>query len=109
VFFDFDKSDLTGAARQIIQAAANTAKTGNFVHLVVTGHTDTVGSARYNQGLSERRALAVKQELVTDGLPDSEIATVGVGKTDLLVPTADGVREAQNRRATIELGPNAQS
>ncbi len=109
VFFDFDKSDLTGAARQVIQAAANSAKQGNFVHLVVTGHTDTVGSAKYNQGLSERRALSVKRELVSDGLPDGEIETKGVGKTDLLVPTADGVREPQNRRATIELGPNAQS
>jgi len=107
VFFDFNKSDLTGAARQVIKAAATTAQTGNFVHLVVTGHTDTVGSAPYNQALSERRAAAVKGELVADGLPGSEITTLGVGKTGLLVPTADGVREAQNRRATIELGSNA--
>jgi outer membrane protein OmpA-like peptidoglycan-associated protein len=107
VFFDFNKSDLTGAARQVIKAAAQTAQSGHFVHLVVTGHTDTVGSARYNQGLSERRAEAVKAELVADGLPDGEITTQGVGKTGLLVPTADGVREAQNRRATIELGSNA--
>jgi OmpA-OmpF porin, OOP family len=46
VFFDFDRSDLTSAARQVIQSAASTAKSGNFVHLVVTGHTDTVGSAK---------------------------------------------------------------
>jgi len=109
VFFDFNKSDLTGAARQVIKAAATTAQTGHFVHLVVTGHTDTVGSAQYNQGLSDRRAAAVKSELVADGLPDGEITTLGVGKTGLLVPTADGVREAQNRRATIELGSNAGS
>jgi|SRR5580658_130843 OOP family OmpA-OmpF porin len=109
VFFDFNKSDLTGAARGVIKAAAATAQSGNFVHLVVTGHTDTVGSARYNQGLSERRAAAVKNELVADGLPASEITTLGVGKTGLLVPTADGVREAQNRRATIELGSSAGS
>ena len=109
VFFDFNKSDITAAARRVIKAAADTARSGNFVHVVVTGHTDTVGSAQYNQGLSERRAASVKGELVADGLPDSEITTVGVGKTGLLVPTADGVREAQNRRATIELGPNAGS
>jgi OOP family OmpA-OmpF porin len=109
VFFDFNKSDLTGAARQVIKAAANTAQSGHFVHLVVTGHTDTVGSAQYNQGLSDRRAASVKGELVADGLPGSEITTLGVGKTGLLVPTADGVREAQNRRATIELGSNAGS
>ena len=109
VFFDFNKSDLTAAARQVIKAAADTAQSGHFVHVVVTGHTDTVGSARYNQRLSERRAEAVKGELVVDGLPDGEITTLGVGKTGLLVPTADGVREAQNRRATIELGDNAGS
>ena len=109
VFFDFNKSELTSAARNVIKAAANTAQSGHFVHIVVTGHTDTVGSARYNQGLSERRAASVKSELVADGLPDGEITTLGVGKTGLLVPTADGVREAQNRRATIELGDNAGS
>jgi outer membrane protein OmpA-like peptidoglycan-associated protein len=109
VFFDFNKSDITGAARQVIKAAATTAQSGHFVHLVVTGHTDTVGSAQYNQGLSERRAEAVKAELEADGLPGSEITTLGVGKTGLLVPTADGVREAQNRRATIELGAAAGS
>jgi OmpA-OmpF porin, OOP family len=109
VFFDFNKSDLTGAARKVIRAAADTAQSGHFVHVVVTGHTDTVGSAQYNQGLSERRAASVKAELVADGLSDGEISTLGVGKTGLLVPTADGVREAQNRRATIELGDNAGS
>lgn len=107
VFFDFNKSDLTGAARQVIRAAAQTAKSGDAVHLVVTGHTDTVGSAQYNQGLSERRATSVKTELVADGLPAGEIETIGVGKTGLLVPTADGVREAQNRRATIEFGASS--
>ena len=109
VFFDFNKSDITAAAARVIKSAADAAQAGHFVHVVVTGHTDTVGSAQYNQGLSERRAASVKRELVTDGLPDSEITTLGVGKTGLLVPTADGVREAQNRRATIELGPNAGS
>lgn len=109
VFFDFNKSDLTGAAQKVIKAAASTAQSGNFVHLVVTGHTDTVGSARYNQGLSERRAAAVKNELVADGLPSGSIETIGAGKTGLLVPTGDGVREAQNRRATIELGSSAGS
>ena len=105
VFFDFDKSDLTDAARQVIQQAATTIKSGAAVHIIVTGHTDTVGSAKYNQALSERRATSVKQELVANGVPDDQIATRGVGKTDLLVATGDGVREPQNRRATIDLQP----
>lgn len=103
VFFDFDKSDITDAAAQVIKAAADAIKAGNVVKITVTGHTDTVGSAKYNQALSERRAAAVKAGLVADGVGGGDIATVGVGKTGLLVPTADGVREPQNRRAVIEL------
>ncbi|MDB5359162.1 MAG: hypothetical protein JWO51_459, partial [Rhodospirillales bacterium] len=76
---------------------------GHMTQINVTGHTDTVGSAKYNQALSERRAAAVKQQLITDGVPSAEIATSGVGKSGLLVPTADGVREPQNRRAEIVL------
>jgi outer membrane receptor protein involved in Fe transport len=102
VFFDFDKSVITDAAARVIQAAADFIRRGNIVHLTVTGHTDTVGSASYNQGLSERRAEAVKAKLVADGVAADEIATIGVGKTGLLVPTGDGVREPQNRRATID-------
>jgi outer membrane protein OmpA-like peptidoglycan-associated protein len=101
VFFDFDKSNITDAAAKVIQSAADAVRQGHFVQITVTGHTDTVGTAAYNQGLSERRAAAVKQALVGDGVADGEITTVGVGKTGLLVPTADGVREPQNRRAEI--------
>jgi iron complex outermembrane receptor protein len=103
VFFDFDKSEITEAAARVIQAAAAAVKQGHIVHITVTGHTDTVGSAAYNEALSVRRAVAVKGQLVADGVTDGSIATVGVGKTGLLVPTKDGVREAQNRRAVIEL------
>jgi iron complex outermembrane receptor protein len=103
VFFDFDKSDITAAAAKVIQAAADAVKAGHVVQITVTGHTDTVGSAAYNQGLSERRAAAVKTGLVADGVAGGEITTIGVGKTGLLVATADGVREPQNRRAEIVL------
>jgi outer membrane receptor protein involved in Fe transport len=103
VFFDFDKSDISAAAAKVIQAAADVVKAGHVVQITVTGHTDTVGSASYNQGLSERRAMAVKAGLVADGVASGEISTAGVGKTGLLVPTADGVREPQNRRAEIML------
>jgi outer membrane protein OmpA-like peptidoglycan-associated protein len=103
VFFDFNKADITSAAAHVIQQASDSVKAGNLTRINVTGHTDTVGSAKYNQALSERRAAAVKQQLIADGVPDTEISTSGVGKTGLLVPTADGVREPQNRRAEIVL------
>jgi outer membrane protein OmpA-like peptidoglycan-associated protein len=103
VFFDFNKADITAAAAKVIQAAADNVRAGHVTQIVVTGHTDTVGSAQYNQGLSERRAAAVQHQLVADGVAANGITTRGVGKTGLLVPTADGVREAQNRRAEIVL------
>lgn len=104
VFFDFDKSAITPEAREIIAAAVDAAKKSGAVRITVTGHTDTVGSHRYNQALSERRATAVKNEMVRLGMNSSEISTIGKSFDDPLVPTGPGVREPQNRRAMIDLG-----
>lgn len=104
VFFDFNKTDLTPEAVQVIAQATQTAKADGAVRVVVTGHTDTVGSATYNQALSERRAGAVKAQMVADGLAESAISTVGKGFDDPLVQTGPNVREPQNRRAVIDLG-----
>jgi outer membrane protein OmpA-like peptidoglycan-associated protein len=103
VFFDFDRSDITSDAAKIIAQAAAYAKSNNAASITCIGHTDTVGSVMYNQALSLRRANAVKAALVKQGIPAGEISVVGKGKSDLLVPTADGVREPQNRRVQIIL------
>jgi outer membrane protein OmpA-like peptidoglycan-associated protein len=104
VFFDFDKSTLTPEARDVISEAVKTAKQLGPVHIMVTGHTDTVGSLRYNQGLSERRARSVKNEMIRLGMNGGDIETIGRSFKDPLVPTGPGVREPQNRRAVIDLG-----
>jgi len=101
VFFDFNKSDLTPQAVQIVDQAASNAGPAKVTRLTVTGHTDTVGSDAYNMRLSRRRAESVAARLEKDGIPSSEIEIVAKGKRDLLVPTADGVREPQNRRVQI--------
>ncbi len=101
VFFDFNKSDLTPQATAIVDQAARNASPAKATELVVTGHTDTVGSDAYNMRLSRRRAESVAAQLEKDGIPSSEIEIVAKGKHDLLVPTGDGVREPQNRRVTI--------
>ena len=72
-----------------------------MTQLTVIGHTDTVGSDAYNIRLSRRRAESVAARLERDGIPSSDIQIVAKGKRDLLVPTADGVREPQNRRVQI--------
>jgi iron complex outermembrane receptor protein len=101
VFFDFNKSDLTPQAVEIVDTAARNAKAGKVTELTVTGHTDTVGSDAYNMRLSRRRAGSVAAELEKQGIAASEIQIVAKGKRDLLVPTKDGVREPQNRRVQI--------
>jgi len=103
VFFDWDKSDLTPRATQIIAEAASDSKTDNVTTIQVSGYTDTSGTPDYNQGLSERRAQAVAAQLVTDGVSQSEIEIHAYGETHLLVPTGPGVREPQNRRVEIDL------
>ena len=101
VFFDFNKSDLTGQAIGIVDQAAKNAGPAKVTKLEVTGHTDTVGSDAYNMRLSRRRAESVAAQLEKDGIPSSEIEIVAKGKRDLLVPTKDGVKEPQNRRVQI--------
>ena len=101
VFFDWDKATLTDRARQIIGEAAQNSTRVQYTRIEVNGYTDTSGSPRYNQGLSVRRAEAVAAELVKDGVPRNAISIQGFGETHLLVPTADGVREPQNRRVEI--------
>ncbi len=101
VFFDFNKSDLTGQAASIVDMAAKNAIMAKVTQLVVTGHTDTVGSDAYNLRLSRRRAESVAAELEKQGVAASEIEIVAKGKEDPLVPTKDGVREPRNRRVQI--------
>jgi iron complex outermembrane receptor protein len=101
VFFDFNKSDLTAQAVTIVDQAAHNAGPAKVTKLEVTGHTDTVGYDAYNMRLSRRRAESVAAQLEKDGISSSEIEIIAKGKRDLLVPTADGVKEPQNRRVQI--------
>jgi len=69
----------------------------------VVGHTDTSGSVPYNLRLSERRAKAVADAMVGLGIAQDVMKVDWVGKTDLAVPTPDGVKEPLNRRSTISI------
>jgi outer membrane protein OmpA-like peptidoglycan-associated protein len=103
VFFDWDRADLTDRARQIISEAAENSRRVQSTRIEVAGHADRSGSPQYNQRLSQRRADNVAAELVRNGVNRSEIAITAYGETRPLVPTADGVREPQNRRVEIVL------
>ena len=101
VFFAFDRANLSEADRQIIAQAVEDYRRTGTARITATGHTDTSGSADYNLELSQRRAEAVASELIRHGVPATDIVTIGRGEEDLLVPTADGVREPRNRRVEI--------
>jgi OmpA-OmpF porin, OOP family len=101
VFFDWDKDTITPEGMQIVRQAADAWRSGAPVTIQITGYTDRSGSAGYNQRLSERRANNVAVALVRFGVPRPSMAISGRGENDNRVPTADGVREPQNRRVEI--------
>ena len=103
VFFDWDRSNLSQQALNTIRQAAGAFKTKGNARITATGHTDTSGPEAYNMALSLRRANAVKDALVREGVPATAIAVIGRGEQGLLVQTGDGVREPQNRRVEIVL------
>lgn len=109
VFFDFNRARLTPEAQSIVRDAVKTAEQTGMVRVRIVGHTDTVGSESYNMRLSVKRAEAVKEAMVDDGMRAGQIAIEGRGFHDPLVPTGPGVREPQNRRAVIDLGNTAVS
>jgi OOP family OmpA-OmpF porin len=104
-YFDFDSWTLTAEDLTVITNAINTARTGGQTHITVVGHTDTSGSAAYNQRLSVRRANVVVEAMVDMGARRAAIQASGVGETDLAVQTPDNTKEARNRRTVIDLIP----
>jgi outer membrane protein OmpA-like peptidoglycan-associated protein len=104
VFFDWDRSNLSAQALNTIKQAADAFRAKGSARITATGHADRSGPDNYNMALSLRRANAVKDALVQNGVPAAAISVIGKGETQPLVPTADGVREPQNRRVEIVLG-----
>lgn len=101
VFFDWDSSALTSTSMNVVRQAAGAYKSRGNASISVAGNTDTSGPDNYNMALSLRRANAVKDALVREGVPATAITTVGRGEQSLLVQTGDGIREPQNRRVEI--------
>ncbi len=71
--------------------------------MAIAGYTDLSGTQQYNLALSKRRADTVKSALVKDGVPASAIDAKWFGEENPRVPTANGVREPQNRRVEITM------
>jgi outer membrane protein OmpA-like peptidoglycan-associated protein len=104
VFFAFGKSTLSAEARHTLDTVVTyiNGKT-KLPAVTVTGHADTVGSAKANKALSDKRAEAAAMYMVEHGVPTNIITQIGKGKTDLRVPTPDNVKNQENRNVHIEL------
>lgn len=101
VFFDFGAYQIDPIAHQIVAEAAKAIAQNKSTNIIVIGHTDRSGAADVNMALSSRRAEMVKRALIEVGVPADRVHAVAQGEGDPLIPTADGVREPQNRRVVI--------
>ena len=101
VYFDFDKSTISGSERGKLQAVSDWLKANPGNSLFLAGHADKRGTPEYNRALGERRALAVREYLVGLGLPAASLYTNSYGSDR---PAVDGDTEeayAKNRRVEI--------
>ena len=105
VYFDFDKSVINPAGQVVINQVLADASKHAPSSVSVTGHTDRAGPEDYNMALSLRRADSVRSALISGGVAADKITVAGRGESEPAVPTADGVREAKNRRVEIILQP----
>ena len=107
MFFDWDKTDITPEATTILNNAVTAYANCGTSAVMIAGHADKSGPADYNMGLAQRRADNVKTFMSGRGIPAARITTVSYGETMPRVPTADGVREPQNRRVEVTYGPGS--
>jgi len=99
--FDFDKSTLRPANREVLSRIAGVLMTLKGYHIYVYGYTDNIGTEQYNQKLSERRAEAVRDYLLKAGLDPNIISTKGYGQSDPLEKGDSAQARAKNRRVEI--------
>lgn len=101
--FDFNSATLRHEARETLSKVAGILMTSDNFGLAIHGHTDDIGSSSYNQQLSERRAEAVKEYMVSAGIDPDIITIRGYGKSSPLSAGRDDAARAKNRRVEIAL------
>ena len=103
IYFDFDRSELTGQARSTLDEKVPILRANPSLTIRIAGHTDERGSDQYNQALGQRRAAAARRYLIAQGIPEGRIEIVTFGESR---PSATGSDEgawSQNRRAEFEI------
>lgn len=103
VYFDFDRSTLRPDGMSALDAFVSKLGDCKEYEVVVNGHTCSIGSTNYNQGLSERRAQEVVKYLLNKGLNNAYVGSKGYGETQPAVPNTTNANREKNRRAEIDL------
>lgn len=103
LLFGFDSDAPSDAARINLAELALSLKKYPDSNLLVIGHTDQVGSAVYNQGLSERRAVAIDRVLRVDGVDGSRTTTIGLGETEPIASNSTEAGRQANRRVEVSI------
>ena len=101
VYFDYDKSDLSGESQDTVEKLVAWMQTHPDVTLTLEGHADERGTREYNLALGERRANAVRSYMVALGVPDSRLTTISFGKERPAVLGSNEAAWAQNRRGVF--------
>jgi outer membrane protein OmpA-like peptidoglycan-associated protein len=107
VLFDFDKSTLKPQATQLLAGIVQQLKNDPSLGADIVGHTDSVGTEEYNMGLSERRAKAVSNHMVRNGIAATRLNVRWMGEKQPVAPNTTDAGRAQNRRVEITLRPAA--
>lgn len=102
VYFEFDSDELNPASAPWIDLVARLLERHPDWTVTIEGHTDSIGGTRYNQGLSERRATALRRELLArDAIAGSRLGTRGFGASHPLEPNTSLEGRARNRRVEL--------
>ena len=103
VFFDLDKYNLKKSSYAELDRLLNLLLEFKDLKIEISGHTDNLGSEVYNELLSQKRADAVKNYLLSKGISDQRIISVGYGQTSPVSSNSDELGRSQNRRTEFKI------
>jgi outer membrane protein OmpA-like peptidoglycan-associated protein len=103
LLFDFDSDVIKSEAGRNLRTLASSLDKYPNSDLLIVGHTDQVGSAAYNQSLSERRAASAANYLVTQGVARTRVSTRGMGETEPFASNDTELGRSQNRRVAVAI------
>ena len=106
ITFRTDSADINSSFYPVLNSVAKVLKKYDNSTVMVSGHTDSTGSAEYNLSLSKSRAQSVAAYLQGQGVKQSRFEVLGMGSSNPIASNADASGRAQNRRVEIKIIPN---